>query len=499
MHPGYITKPSVTMVFPRLSSINACRGFMTLQQSMNLQPKRQRMGCFDGVLAGHISILHFDCYNHLSTRSSTNLASKELTITSEPEYLALVTQTADKMRQAVRDYIYEYSGSKHTIGINGVDGMMQCPLSDNVTWHPMPPPIKLVGILATNSISCNHSTSVDTHGNERYSEQISAICTADGILYEPWRVPPTKDAIERAIHHANERLDVHGILVFYPVFDKLLNEDSTLQHEGRRQSTRGPIKCSTTGVYYKSMDDYFRDLVLPQKDVEGYHRKALRVKSPECREDDDQLASCGSPSNGAQLVSSCSSPTPNSTVSADTVEGQYGPIYPCTALAVFRILESFLTQQNSTILSDADTDWIDKKCFAFANITMTIINRSEVLGLPLATMLSNQAATVYSVDKNSILQFQSDGKIRREHATVTLEQCVRNSSVIVSGVPSDDFTLPTEWISDNAIVINVANVSNFDEATLLTEKPGITYVPHVGRVTVAALESNLICLHRNYH
>ena len=125
---------------------------------------------------------------------------------------------------------------------------------------------------------------------------------------------------------------------------------------------------------------------------------------------------------------------------------------------------------------------------------MTIINRSEVLGLPLATMLSNQAATVYSVDKNSILQFQSDGKIRREHATVTLEQCVRNSSVIVSGVPSDDFTIPTDWISDDAIVINVANVSNFDEATLL-----IAYVPHVGRVTVAALGSNLICLHRNYH
>ena len=76
---------------------------------------------------------------------------------------------------------------------------------------------------------------------------------------------------------------------------------------------------------------------------------------------------------------------------------------------------------------------------------------------------------------------------------------MRNSSVIISGVPSDDFTIPTEWISDNAIVINVANVSNFDEGTLLTDRPGITYVPHVGRVTVAALKSNLICLHRNYH
>jgi methylenetetrahydrofolate dehydrogenase (NAD+) len=114
-------------------------------------------------------------------------------------------------------------------------------------------------------------------------------------------------------------------------------------------------------------------------------------------------------------------------------------------------------------------------------------------------MLSNQAATIYSVDKNSILKFQPDGKIRREASTTTVEECVRKSSVIVSGVPSADFLIPTDWISDNAIVINVANVSNFDEKTLLEDRRGITYVPHVGRVTVAALESNLICLHRNYH
>jgi 5,10-methylene-tetrahydrofolate dehydrogenase/methenyl tetrahydrofolate cyclohydrolase len=214
----------------------------------------------------------------------------------------------------------------------------------------------------------------------------------DGILYETWRVPPTKDAIERAIHHAYERLDVHGILVFYPVFDKLLDiEDGSMQHGGRHHATRGPSKCSTTGVYYKSMDDYFRDLVLPQKDVEGYHRKAFRVNNPGCREDEEQLASCGSPIDNGKLMSSCASQLQNSTPTTDTAEGQYGPIYPCTTLALFRILESFLTQHISTNLTDASTDWIKKKCFAFANITMTIINRSEVLGLPLATMLVNMA------------------------------------------------------------------------------------------------------------
>ena len=345
---------------------------------------------------------------------------------------------------------------------------------DDIGCTGSPPKIKLVGILATTSShnTCQDNT-IDTHGNEKYSEQISAICAADGIAYEPWRVPPTKEALERSIRHANERLDVHGILVFYPVFDKLTDVKSG-------GSLRGPSKCDITGVYYKSMDDYFRDLVSPQKDVEG---------NPECREDDEET----------EVMTSCAAPIDSHTITAGVTEGQYGPIYPCTALAVFRILESFLTQSNDINFSHDNTNWINKRCFAFANITMTIVNRSEVLGLPLATMLSNQGATIYSVDKNSILKFQPDGRVRREQSTTTIENCVRNSSVIVSGVPSDDFTIPTDWISDKSIVINVANVSNFDEETLLTEKPGVTYVPHVGRVTVAALESNLICLHRNYH
>ncbi|KAL3765781.1 hypothetical protein ACHAWO_011728 [Cyclotella atomus] len=393
----------------------------------------------------------------------------------EPEYLALVTHSAEKMRQSVRDYIANYSRTS-TIGIQ--DGYRDF---DDTTCISTPPKIKLVGILATTNAhnSCDDDT--DTHGNERYSEQISAICTADGISYEPWRVPPTRDALERSIQHANERLDVHGILVFYPVSDKLIDIQ-----DDEQKSPRGPSKCNVTGVYYKSLDDYFRDLVSPRKDVEGYHRKALRVKDSECREGEEES------------IPACSSKV-HSDTKLDALEGQYGPIYPCTALAVFRILESFLTDGNSISISDSGANWINKKCFVFANTTMTIINRSEVLGLPLATMLSNQAATIYSVDKDSILKFQPDGKVRREHSSTTVEECVRKSSVIVSGVPSDDFIVPTDWIQDNAIVINVANSSNFDEETLLIEKPGITYVPHVGRVTVAALESNLICLHKNYH
>ena len=173
----------------------------------------------------------------------------------EPEYLEPVTHTADKMRASVRDYIAEYS---HRCGGDSVEkGETDYDHNNAAILSQCPPPIKLVGILATtiahpvSKENCHYSYCNDPYGNETYSQQIATCCSSDGIVYEPWRVPPTIEALERAIHHANERLDIHGILVFYPVFDKLTNAEK----KGRT------YKCQATGVYYRSMDDYFRDLV----------------------------------------------------------------------------------------------------------------------------------------------------------------------------------------------------------------------------------------------
>jgi methylenetetrahydrofolate dehydrogenase (NAD+) len=136
----------------------------------------------------------------------------------------------------------------------------------------------------------------------------------------------------------------------------------------------------------------------------------------------------------------------------------------------------------------------------YEGATMTIINRSEVLGLPLTVMLSRMAgATVHSVDVNSVLLFRPDGGVRRVGASssAAVERCVGMSSVIVSGVPSSS--------PENATAINVAaGRSNFDEGTLLSgddasRRRGVTYIPHVGRVTVAALEYNLMSLHKKYN
>lgn len=374
---------------------------------------------------------------------------------AEAEYSDLVIRAADEMRSAVRQYVAEYSRERSA-----------------------PSPIKLVGILATTTthpISSesdgqdrNHYVN-DNYGNETYSEQIANCCLADGIAYEPWRVPPTREALERAIHHANERLDVHGVLVFYPVFDKL----------SRIETARKTYKCQSTGVYFRSMDDYFRDLVASHKDVEGYCRKGLRIQeTPETNENTGVIGSVGK--------------SDDHIVKAE----ELGPIYPCTALAVYKILESFHFTNGS---STADPGGSGKQ---FENMTMTIVNRSEVLGLPLATMLSNRGATVYSINIDSILQFLPyNGRVQREPATTTVEQCIRKSSVVVSGVPSPTFKIPTKWIASNATLINVANESNFEEDALCYNEAhhSMTYVPHVGRVTVAALEFNLMCLHQNYH
>ena len=72
------------------------------------------------------------------------------------------------------------------------------------------------------------------------------------------------------------------------------------------------------------------------------------------------------------------------------------------------------------------------------------------------------------------------------------------SSIVVSGVPTKNYKLPTEWIQNNAVVVNVASYKNVDEEELL-KIPGVIYIPLVGKVTVAMLERNLMRLYEQFH
>lgn len=314
----------------------------------------------------------------------------------QDERIIDVSNLAMDMRRSVREYTAANKGDK----------------------------MKLVGILAHDGPARDDA--------ELYSECVGNTCQEDGIDYEVQRVTgPRPQDVEAAICDANEREDVHGILVYYPIFK-------------RPDSARGPYKNRLTGVYYKSSDDYLRDLVSPKKDVEGLSHTY----------------------NARWLFRDRAT---------DRFDGQSGVIYPCTALSVFKILD--MKQDN------------------LAGLTVTVVNRSELLGRPLAAMLANRGAHVYSIDANSVLLFRPGGRLRRL-TDMTLESCLQASSVVVSGVPSPSFALPCEFINPGSTVVNVSEFENVKEESIL-EVPGVRFVPHVGKVTVAALEQNLVDLHRN--
>jgi methylenetetrahydrofolate dehydrogenase (NAD+) len=160
-------------------------------------------------------------------------------------------------------------------------------------------------------------------------------------------------------------------------------------------------------------------------------------------------------------------------------------LVPCTALSVVKILEACgCFDLNKPIKQQLQ------------GRTVTIINRSEIVGRPLAAMLANDGAKVFSVDVNSIFEF-AGGRLAQVD-TLSPEECVRQSDIVVTGVPVKSYRLPTAWIRPHTVVVNVASFKNVDEEALL-QIPSVLYVPQVGKVTVAMLERNLMRLHEQFH
>lgn len=124
-------------------------------------------------------------------------------------------------------------------------------------------------------------------------------------------------------------------------------------------------------------------------------------------------------------------------------------VLPCTPLAVIKILE-YLRIYN-TILPYGN------RLFGHS---ITVVNRSEVVGRPLAALLANDGACVYSVDLNGVQQFtRGEGIKKKRHEVVEkegwgLQDCVPLSDVVISGVPGDSFNFPTELLRDGAVCIN---------------------------------------------
>jgi methylenetetrahydrofolate dehydrogenase (NAD+) len=299
----------------------------------------------------------------------------------------------------------------------------------------------LVGILA------NHDPAA-----KKYAEWTGKACRNDGLRYELRIVDDPLD-VEAVLVDANDDPLVHGIIVYYPIF-----------------GTNDKATTTFSGV---SHDDYLRDTVSIKCDVEGlchtYRTNLYR-----------NVRFMDYPTNTQKCV------------------------LPCTALAVAKILE------HCPGVYDASQP-VGRK---MQGIVVTVINRSEIVGRPLAAMLANDGATVYSVDLDSIYCLSSttstttaQGERRQNYQQQRLysctgietpESCVRQSHVVITGVPTRSYQLPTEWIRPNTTVINVASFPNVSEEELL-KIPGVVYVPQVGKVTVAMLERNLMRLFENFH
>lgn len=263
-------------------------------------------------------------------------------------------------------------------------------------------PVKLVGFLA-NSASAP---------SRKYAKYTQRGCEDVGILYEQRECPRLK--LESELARANADPSVHGIMIYYPIFGT--QQDTTL-----------------------------KNLIAPEKDVEGLSERWLR-----------------------NLYANIRRVGPE----------QCKAVLPCTPLAVLKILK---------YLDCFDAQSQIKK-------TVTIFNRSEVVGRPLAALLAQDGATVYSFDVDGPILYHGDSI---EESSISRQEALQASDIVVSGVPGRDFQLIDETeVGPETICINVASIKNFEPSLR-------DYVSHfvakVGQVTVAMCLRNTLRLYQNYH
>jgi len=260
---------------------------------------------------------------------------------------------------------------------------------------------------------------------------LANIFPSSGFEYELRRV--TTVELEPAILAANKDDDVHGIIVYYPIFP----------HQSGR-------------------DAYIQQLPCEKKDVEGLsHPYLFRMY------------------NNQRYVEADLDNTKKS-------------ILPCTPLALVKVLE-YLHVYNPIL----------PRGHRLFGRTITVINRSETVGRPLAALLANDGATVYSVDIDGVQVFTRGIGIKALAAEVealpghNLEWCLGVSDVVISGVPGPDFKVNMKAVKNGAVCVNFSSYKNFDKDAV-KEKASI-YVPAIGKVTIAVLLRNLVRLVKDNH
>lgn len=199
-------------------------------------------------------------------------------------------------------------------------------------------------------------------------------------------------------------------------------------------------------------DRWLRELVDPRKDIEGMHSFWSRLLYENER-----------------------------FVDADRTQRA---ILPCTPLAILKLLDRAGmrgTRENAPL----------------EGVTACVINRSEVVGRPLAAMLANDGARVHSLDIAGAVTYEpAIGRHTHEVRTSGIDRAAAlgDADVVISAVPSRDFELIRgDEIRAGAICVDVAEFTNFDESA--KERAGV-FVPRVGPLTVAMAARNLTRLAR---
>ncbi len=206
-------------------------------------------------------------------------------------------------------------------------------------------------------------------------------------------------------------------------------------------------------VYYpvgaRDADRWLRELVDPRKDVEGLHSFGARCLSENRRFLDD--------------------------------EHRRKAILPCTPLAIVKLLEA----------AGAGGAAGPRP---LQGVKGGVVNRSEIVGLPLAAMLANDGAEVVSFDLEGERLFQPDEDGHQSHTVgVSRAEALAQADVVVTGVPSRDFRLvEARELREGAICLNFSTLRNF--ADDVVERAGV-FVPRVGPMTVTMALRNTLRLY----
>lgn len=127
-------------------------------------------------------------------------------------------------------------------------------------------------------------------------------------------------------------------------------------------------------------------------------------------------------------------------------------LLPCTPLAMIKILEELKIY--NPLLAYGQRLY---------GKTVTVINRSEVVGRPLAALLANDGARVFSVDIDSVQEFTRGPGLKQKRHQVTekpgwtVENCLPLSDVVITGVPGDSYKVPVDLVKEGATCINFSS------------------------------------------